>query len=99
MMMNMTMTNTNLDHYTDNIFTILNLRSQWEDIALNGRSTYKLINEDSTIDTLKWFVNSGSKSNRFRKNFKQALSLANDIVNYYENSNLSGICRQEISSS
>lgn len=92
-MMNMTTKNTNPDHYTDSIFTVLNLRSQWEEITLGNRSTYKLINEDSTIDTLKWFVNSGSKSNRFRKNFKQALSLANDIVNYYENSNLSGVCR------
>ena len=93
MMMNMTMMNTNPGHCTDSIFTILNLRSQWEEITLGNRSTYKLINEDSTIDTLKWFVNSGSKSNRFRKNFKQALSLANDIVNYYENFNLSGVCR------
>ena len=75
----------------DDFFAILNLRSQWEDIALNSRSTYKLIRNDSTIDTLKWFVNSGSKSNRFRKNFKQALSLANDIVNYYENTNISSL--------
>ena len=83
--------NKNRHNCADDFFTILNLRSQWEDIALNSRSTYKLIRNDSTIDTLKWFVNSGSKSNRFRKNFKQALSLANDIVNYYENTNISSL--------
>jgi len=90
MTMNMTM-NKSRHNCADDFFTILNLRSQWEDIALSSRSTYKLIRNDSPIDTLKWFVNSGSKSNRFRKNFKQALSLANDIVNYYENTNISSL--------
>jgi hypothetical protein len=95
-MMNMIMMNMNQGNYKNNFFEILVLRSQWEDIVLNNKSTYKLINNDSTISTLTWFVSNGSKSNRFRKKFKQATAIANKIVEYYETADISSIHRETI---
>ena len=50
-------------------------------------------NYNGTIDNLYAFIETGAKKNRFRKNFENALIIANQIVSYYEETNLSGIHR------
>jgi len=61
---------------------ILNLRSQWEELAggfkMNGRY-------DGTINNLKWFVHYGHTSNRFREGFDEAKSIAQIILSNYKN--------------
>lgn len=71
---------------------ILSLRYQWESIVSN----YKLKDCNGTIDNLKWFIQYGMRSNRFRPNFDEAMFIAKEIVNEmkkYENVNLSGLHR------
>ena len=64
---------------------ILNLRYQYENL-ITARRPFKLNSHSGDIDNLKYFINTGHKSNRFRKNYKQALHIANEIVEYYERS-------------
>lgn len=71
---------------------LLTLRSEWESIVVD----FKLQDYNGTIDNLKWFVKYGVRSNRFRPNFEQALSIAKTItdeVNSYETTNLSSLHR------
>lgn len=63
-----------------NIFEILNLRSRFESIVNDGRSRYELEGYEGTINNLEWFVEHGHKSNRFRKNFDEALDIAHTIL-------------------
>lgn len=65
------------------IETILNLRYQWESMV-SFRKTYDLPSYDGNIYNLKNFIKNGHKSNRFRKNFDEAMRLAREIVEYYE---------------
>lgn len=74
---------------------VLTLRSQWEEIV-SYRKTYDLPHYNGTIDNLYKFIENGAKKNRFRKNFDEALSIANKIVEYYETINLSGVPRKEV---
>ena len=74
---------------------ILSLRYQWECIVSN----YKLKDCNGTLDNLKWFIQYGMRSNRFRPNFDEAMIIAKEIINEmkrYENVNLPGVCRKEI---
>jgi hypothetical protein len=71
---------------------VLTLRSQWEEIV-RYRKSYELSHYNGTIDNLYAFIETGAKKNRFRKNFENALIIANKIVSYYEETNLSGIHR------
>lgn len=66
------------------IFDVLNKRFKYEGIV-SYRKTYDLPNYNSSIDDIRYFINNGYKNNRFRKNFNQAMSLAIEINNYYEN--------------
>ena len=66
------------------LFYILNLRSKWEEIV-SHQKTYDLPHYSGTIDNLYDFINNGTKKNRFRKNFNEALLIAKQIVEYYEN--------------
>lgn len=62
---------------------ILNLRYQWESMV-SFRKAYDLPSYDGNIHNLKNFIENGHKSNRFRKNFDEAMRLAKEIVEYYE---------------
>ena len=62
---------------------ILNLRFEWETMV-SYRKSYDLPSYDSDINSLKNFIENGHKNNRFRKNFNEAMSLAKEIVDYYE---------------
>lgn len=81
---------------TDNLFTILNQRYQFEKIV-SFRKSYDLPNYNSDIDSLNYFVKNGAKNNRFRKSFEDAMGIAKNIIKSYENekTNISGVYRQE----
>ena len=72
--------------------SILNLRSQWERLVSTGRG-FNLEDYNGTIDNLYYFLNEGAKKNRFRKDCKAAVEIAEQIVEYYENekNNLSSV--------
>lgn len=72
--------------------SVLNLRSQWERLVSTGRG-FNLDNYNGTIDNLYYFLNEGAKKNRFRKNCPEAIEIAKQIVEYYENekNNLSSV--------
>lgn len=74
------------------VFEILNLRTQWETIVSSGRG-FNLEDYNGTIDNLYYFLDEGAKKNRFRKDCKAAVKIAEQIVEYYENekNNLSGV--------
>lgn len=67
------------------LFEALGKRYQYEQLV-SYRKTFDLPNYDSDIGSLKYFINNGHKNNRFRKNFNNAMELAEEIVNYYEQS-------------
>lgn len=71
---------------------ILNLRSQWERLVSSGRG-FNLDSYNGTIDNLYYFLNEGAKKNRFRKNCPEAIEIAKQIIEYYENekNNLSSV--------
>ena len=62
----------------DSLHNILNLRTKFEEIT----SDYKMENDktNSDINTLKWFVKNGYKSNSLRENFEEAKELATIIL-------------------
>lgn len=64
--------------------TILNLRGQWERLVSTGRG-FNLEDYNGTIDNLYYFLDEGAKKNRFRKNCPEAIKIAKQIVEYYEN--------------
>jgi hypothetical protein len=80
-----------------NIFDIMRLRSDWEEIV-SFRKTYDLPHYESNIDNLYYFIQHGAKKNRFRKNFEEAMAIAKTIVEYYENekTNLSSVSWEEV---
>jgi hypothetical protein len=55
---------------------LLNLRSQWEELVIK----FKLPDGNGTIDNLSWFIENGSKSNRFRNEYNQAVEIAKRIL-------------------
>jgi hypothetical protein len=55
---------------------ILNLRSQWEELV----TKFKLPDGNGTIDNLMWFIENGSKSNRFRNEYNEAVEIAKRIL-------------------
>ena len=67
------------------LFEALSKRYQYEQLV-SYRKTFDLPNYHGDIDSLKYFINNGHKNNRFRKNFNNAMELAEEIVNYYEQS-------------
>jgi hypothetical protein len=62
---------------------ILLKRYQWEAIV-SFRKTYELPSYDGDIDNLRYFVREGDKGNRFRKNFNEAMTIAKEILHYYD---------------
>lgn len=57
------------------IFEILNLRSQWEELARNLNTDI-----DSSISGLKCFIEYSYKSNRFKEGWAEAMEIAKQIV-------------------
>jgi hypothetical protein len=78
------------------IFTILNLRTQWE--AIVYQKNYSMPSCDSDVRSLENFVKDGHKSNRFKEGFSEAMSLAKKILESYENekTNLSSLHRKAL---
>ena len=60
---------------------LLNLRTQFEEVT----SDFKLEHFGSDINTLKWFVESGHKSNSLRDGYRTAYEIAEAIITEYEN--------------
>ena len=58
-----------------NIFEILNLRSEWEELA-RGLDT----DIDSTVSGLKCFMEHSHKRNRFKPNWDDAMDIAGHIL-------------------
>ena len=58
------------------IFRILNLRTEWEDLARN----FVGVNQNGTVDSLDDFVKNGAKKNRFRPGFDKAIDIAESIL-------------------
>lgn len=63
-------------------FESLELRYKFEDMT----SDFKFLNDSdrSDINTLKWFVKEGYKSNSLRDNFEEAKVIAIKIIDNYE---------------
>lgn len=57
------------------VFELLNMRTQWEELAQDLK-----IDIDSSLNGLKQFIESGHKNNRFRKGYKEAVDLAEKIL-------------------
>lgn len=77
------------------VFDILRLRWQWEDLVQDFKIDPE--RKHGTIDNIQWFIDHGITNNRFRRGFKAAVGVAQEIMDLYnENSNLSGVRRKEI---
>ena len=64
-----------------NVQELLNYRTEFEEIT----SDFKLEYTGSSINTLRWFVDSGHKSNSLRDGYQKAYELAEAIITEYEN--------------
>jgi hypothetical protein len=60
---------------------LLNLRTRFEETT----EDFKLEQRGSDINTLKWFVENGHKSNSLRNGYQKALEIAEAIITEYEN--------------
>ena len=63
-------------------FETLELRYKFEEITLDFK--FENDKDKSDINTLKWFVKEGYKSNSLRDNFEEAKEIALQIINNYE---------------
>ena len=64
-----------------NVQELLNMRTDFEDITFD----FKLESTNSDINSLKWFVENGHKSNSLRDGYQKAYELAEAIITEYEN--------------
>jgi len=64
-----------------NVQELLNLRTQFEETT----EDFKLEQRGSDINTLKWFVENGHKSNSLRDGYQMAFEIAETIITEYEN--------------
>ena len=62
-------------------FTILNLRSEFEDISTD----FNMPVFGSDINTLQWFAENGFRSNRLRNGYDRAIEIASIILAEYNN--------------
>ena len=59
---------------------LLNLRTRFEEAT----SEFKLDRQGSDINTLKWFIENGHKSNSLRNGYQEAYEIAEAIITEYE---------------
>ena len=57
---------------------VLVLRYQFEELTKNF-----IMEHESDIDTINWFIEEGHKSNSLRRGYKKAKSIAETIRSYY----------------
>ena len=57
---------------------VLVLRYQFEELTKNF-----IMEHESDIDTINWFIEEGHKSNSSRRGYKKAKSIAETIRSYY----------------
>lgn len=62
------------------VFQYLNLRSEWEEICRSGRFDLPEDRLQGTIDNIKWFLDNGTRTNRFRVGFDDAMEIAKTMV-------------------
>ena len=60
-----------------NIFEYLVLRSEFEDLS----RYFVGVNQNGTLESMKNFIESGHKKNRFREGFDRALEICQEVVN------------------
>jgi hypothetical protein len=60
---------------------LLNLRTRFEEAT----EDFKLGQVGSDINSLKWFVENGHKSNSLRNGYQEAYEIAEAIITEYEN--------------
>lgn len=60
---------------------LLNLRTRFEETT----EDFKLEQYGSDINTLKWFIENGHKSNSLRDGYQTAFQIAETIITEYEN--------------
>jgi hypothetical protein len=60
---------------------LLNLRTRFEETT----EDFKLEHYGSDINTLKWFIENGHKSNSLRDGYQTAFQIAETIITEYEN--------------
>ena len=79
----MIMKNMKVNNYRDRLSLayLLNLRYGYESIV-SFRSSFNLPTYESDLNSLKYFIQDGYKSNRFKKRYDDALGLAQTIVNH-----------------
>lgn len=63
-------------------FETLELRYKFEEITIDFK--FENDKDKSDINTLKWFVKEGYKSNSLRDNFEEAKEIALQIIDNYE---------------
>lgn len=61
-----------------NVFEILNLRYQWEELVKDFSLPEE--SKEGTIHNLKQFIETGAKGNRFRKGYDEAIDIAETIL-------------------
>ena len=59
---------------------ILKLRTRFEETT----EDFKLEHQGSDINTLKWFIENGHKSNSLRNGYQEAYEIAEAIITEYE---------------
>jgi hypothetical protein len=64
-----------------NVQELLNLRTRFEEAT----EDFKLGQVGSDINSLKWFVENGHKSNSLRNGYQEAYEIAEAIITEYEN--------------
>lgn len=62
---------------------LLSKRYRFEHIV-SFRKSYDLPNYNGDIDSLREFISNGHKNNRFRTNFKEAMNIAEEIIDYHD---------------
>ncbi|MDB4339504.1 hypothetical protein OAA57_00460 [bacterium] len=64
-----------------NVQELLNLRTRFEETT----EDFKLDQVGSDINSLKWFLENGHKSNSLRNGYQEAYEIAEAIITEYEN--------------
>lgn len=60
------------------VFELLDLRYQWEELVRDFKMD--AIRKNGTLENLKYFLEFGAAKNRFRNGFKEAQTLAAEIM-------------------